>query len=43
MEEGAQAYTSKANRAYLRRRGIAATIPSKPTVTIHLAAINEWL
>ncbi|BCL12606.1 IS5 family transposase [Micromonospora sagamiensis] len=24
-----KAYTSKANRAYLRRRGIAATIPSK--------------
>ncbi|ROO51328.1 transposase [Micromonospora sp. Llam0] len=24
-----KAYTSKANRAYLRRRGVAATIPSK--------------
>jgi transposase len=30
-----KAYTSKANRAYLRRRGIKATIPSKADQDAH--------
>jgi transposase len=33
-----KAYTSKANRAYLRRRGIAATIPSKADQDAHRRA-----
>ncbi|MFG3702113.1 IS5 family transposase [Micromonospora sp. NPDC047620] len=33
-----KAYTSKANRAYLRRRGIAATIPSKTDQDAHRRA-----
>ena len=33
-----KAYTSKANRSYLRRRGIAATIPSKTDQDAHRRA-----
>jgi transposase len=33
-----RAYTSKANRAYLRRRGIKATIPSKTDQDAHRRA-----
>jgi hypothetical protein len=37
-----KAYTSKANRAYMRRRGFAATIPSKADQDAQRMALTDF-